>query len=161
MVENTLFNRSSNYATEFIEGSFALEAGEISDLVQTMYGYHIIKLEEIIEPTEEEVQAVKDQEQSILEAATEQLKQTEFQTRFEEWIKDYDVVRDDEVYNSVEVTQSRNATTDDSESTDDSATTDDSASTDDGASTDDDATTDDSASTDDSTTTDDAATDNE
>lgn len=154
-----VFNRTANLVPEFIEGAFSLEKGEISDLVETDYGYHIIKLEEVVEPTEEEIKAVKDKEQYIFDSANNQLKQTEFQKRYEEWIKDYKVERDDEVFNSIEVIQSRNAVKEE-ENKDDKTATDESK-TDDNSATDesktDDATTDDAAA--DDKTTDDAATD--
>ncbi|GKX30579.1 peptidylprolyl isomerase [Vallitalea longa] len=165
-----VFNRTANLVPEFIDAAFNLEPGNISDLVKTEYGYHIIKLEEVIEPTEEEIKAVKDKEQYILDSANNQLKQIEFQKRYEEWIKDYKVEKNDEVFNSIEVIQSRNAVKEEENKDDESATDDsktDDSKTDDSKADDskaddsktDDTTTDDSKT--DDTTTDDTATDNE
>jgi foldase protein PrsA len=103
------FSRATNFAPEFIEATFAMEPNDISELVKTQHGYHIIKLEEVIEPTEEDIEALKDKEQKIKDAATEQLKNQAFEAKYKEWEKDYEVVEDEEVVKSIEVRQTRNA----------------------------------------------------
>jgi foldase protein PrsA len=125
------FSRATNFAPEFIEASFGMEPGDITELVKTQHGYHIIKLEEVIEPTEEEIQALKDKEQQIKDQAIEQLKYQEFDNKYKEWEKDYEVVENEDIVKSIEVRQSRNAVEEEKDSTDgdksDETTTDDSS----------------------------------
>lgn len=45
------FTKESNMDKDFIEAAFKLNKGEISDIVQTQFGYHIIKVTDIIEPS--------------------------------------------------------------------------------------------------------------
>ena len=52
-----LFGKSASFITEFKDAAFKLKAGEISELVKTEYGYHIIKVEE--KYTEGEVASLK------------------------------------------------------------------------------------------------------
>lgn len=100
---------------EFEDSAFGMEPGEHSELVKTQYGYHIIKLEEVIEATDEAIQTVKDQKQKFVDDATMQIKQQEFQKRFDEWKKDYEVKLNQDVFDAIEVRQSRNETNDESE----------------------------------------------
>ncbi|WP_113673140.1 peptidylprolyl isomerase [Vallitalea guaymasensis] len=139
------FNKGSNFAPEFTEASFSMEPGDVSELVETSFGYHIIKLEEIIEPTEERIQLLKDGEQKIKDEGIKYLKVQELENRLKEWEKDYTVEENEEVVKAIEVRQSRNAVEEDSTTdTDksDETTTDDSSK--------DDATTDDTSKDDNS-----------
>jgi peptidyl-prolyl cis-trans isomerase C len=52
----------------FDDAAFALKPGEISDVVQTVYGYHIIKVEEIKEPRTIAEEEVKEQVRQYLQA---------------------------------------------------------------------------------------------
>jgi parvulin-like peptidyl-prolyl isomerase len=67
-------------AKEFEDALKKMKSGEVSGLVKTMFGYHIIKLVEVNEPRQFEFDEVKDKIRQSLEK-----KQRE--TLYEEWMK--------------------------------------------------------------------------
>lgn len=61
-----LVNENTQFDATFKEAALALEAGEISEVVQTDFGYHIIKVDEKVEAGLRDFSEVKDQIESIL-----------------------------------------------------------------------------------------------
>lgn len=69
--------------TEFENGAYNLEVGEISDVIETQYGFHIIKLEERIAATDDEIQAGNELLVSIKDDAEYQLRLEQFEEMYE------------------------------------------------------------------------------
>lgn len=82
--EYDFFGRGRMVA-EFDKAAFALKPGEISDLVETQFGFHIIKLEE-------RRAAASASDQKVHQQITDKLKQEKIEARIEEITAHTDVV---------------------------------------------------------------------
>ncbi|MDI3507969.1 MAG: foldase protein PrsA [Clostridiales bacterium] len=90
------FSREDQIEPAFIEASFALKnKGDISGLVQTSYGYHIIKLEEKI-PSK--VHTFEEKKQEIHDTLLQQKKNDKITALIEEWKKGSDIKKYEKNY---------------------------------------------------------------
>lgn len=79
---------------EFENTAFSLKRGEISNLVKTRFGYHIIKLEEKYEKGQiMSFESIKDKEEFKVEA--------QYNKILEDWKKKSQIIRNDKLYNSL------------------------------------------------------------
>ncbi|MDF1617129.1 peptidylprolyl isomerase [Petrocella sp. FN5] len=92
---------------EFDAAAFSMENGEISDLVVSDFGYHIIKKMDHIYPSEEEVMSVKEYEGYIKDQYARSQKQGEFDQLFNAWKEDYTVEVNQKVWDKVVTTNKK------------------------------------------------------
>jgi foldase protein PrsA len=78
-----------------------MEIGDISDLVQSDFGYHIIKKTDHIYPSEDEINSVKEYESYIKEQYSQGQKQGEYDIMFNDWKEEYKTETNDKVWDKV------------------------------------------------------------
>ncbi|MDA3845102.1 MAG: peptidylprolyl isomerase [Vallitaleaceae bacterium] len=88
----------------FEEAALGLEIGEISGIVETEYGYHIIKLEETgIPPNEEDIATMEAYVTKITNDAKETQSQVLFEEQYKAWTEEYKIQINQGIWNAVYV----------------------------------------------------------
>jgi foldase protein PrsA len=80
--------RDSGMMEEFLEASFQLQEGEISDLVATDYGYHIIK---VYEASEDDIASLEDVREELRNLLLSQKKNEKTGELIVQWLDEADV----------------------------------------------------------------------
>jgi peptidyl-prolyl cis-trans isomerase C len=81
--EGYIVRQDGEYAAEFEDASLKLKAGQTSELVSTVYGYHIIKAYEIVK---EQIFTLAEKKDEIKQAVTTQKKDEKWQSFLDDWL---------------------------------------------------------------------------
>ncbi|MGI6141838.1 MAG: peptidylprolyl isomerase, partial [Caldicoprobacterales bacterium] len=80
--------RDEGMMEEFVEASFQLQEGEISDLVATDYGYHIIK---VYEAKEDKIASLEDVKEDIRTELLNRKKSDKINELIKQWLEEAEV----------------------------------------------------------------------
>lgn len=83
---------------EFQDSAMKLKPGEVSGLVKTYYGYHIIKLETIVVAQGEELERAR---QRIRDTYNEQQRNEYFEAKMKEWRAQAKIEKNEKILNSI------------------------------------------------------------
>ncbi|NDL66721.1 peptidylprolyl isomerase [Anaerotalea alkaliphila] len=97
----------SEMVPEFEQAAYSMQLGEIRGLVETTYGYHILKLNEVIPATAEGVKSAEDQLAQIRTSAEDNQKRQAFNEILEGWVEESIVELDQKVWDKVKVQRSK------------------------------------------------------
>ncbi len=88
--EGYLVRQDGQFIPEFEEAAFQLTEGQVSDLVPSQFGYHIIKLYEI---RDEKVYTLEEKKEEISQALENQKKSEAWSSKVTEWVENADIKR--------------------------------------------------------------------
>lgn len=81
--EGYVVKNDGQFVPEFEEAALKLKAGQLSELVPTVYGYHIIKAVEIIN---EKVYTLEEKKEEIKQAVSKQKEDEKWQSFLDDWM---------------------------------------------------------------------------
>lgn len=81
--EGYIVKNDGQFVPEFEEAALKLKAGQVSELVPTVYGYHIIKAVEIIN---EKVYTLEEKKEEIKQAVSKQKEDEKWQSFLDDWM---------------------------------------------------------------------------